>query len=110
MSRVANGVRRYWLADRVSDTGCALKVFRREVLRSFLPIRTLYSFIPACAVAAGFTVVEQRVNHRPRTAGTSKYGLVTMLWRPFIDMVALGWLMKRRIPGVTVEERPPRTP
>jgi len=47
MSRVANWVRRRWLNDGVSDTGCALKVFRREVVGSFLPIRTLYSFIPA---------------------------------------------------------------
>jgi dolichol-phosphate mannosyltransferase len=104
MSRVANGVRRRWLSDGVSDTGCALKVFRREVIASFLPIRTLYSFIPACAAAAGFRVVEYRVHHRHRTAGVSKYGLWTMLWRPLADMLALGWVLRRRIPRVTADE------
>ena len=72
MSRIANGVRRYWLGDTMRDTGCALRVFRREVLGSFLPIRTLYSFIPAFAVGAGFRVVECPVAHRARTAGVSK--------------------------------------
>jgi len=104
MSRVANWVRRRWLNDGVSDTGCALKVFRREVVGSFLPIRTLYSFIPAFAVAGGFRVIEYPVNHRRRTTGVSKYGLWTMLWRPFVDMLALGWFLKRRIPHVAVEE------
>lgn len=104
MSRVANAVRRRWLRDGVSDTGCALKVFRREVIDSFLPIRTLYSFMPAFAAAAGFRVVEQPVAHRARRAGTSKYGLLVMLWRPLLDMMAIGWFIHRRIPRITVEE------
>jgi len=104
MSRVANRVRGRWLNDRVSDTGCALKVFRRAVLDAFLPIRTLYSFMPAFAVAAGYRVIERPVHHRPRTAGTSKYGLLVMLWRPFVDMLALGWVLQRRIPRVETRE------
>ena len=104
MSRVANGIRRWWLRDGVSDTGCALKVFRREVLASFLPVRTLYSFIPAFAVRSGFRVVELPVRHRPRRAGTSNYGLLVMLWRPLVDMLAIGWLLGRRIQNVAVEE------
>jgi len=28
-----------------------------------------------------------------------------MLWRPFVDMLALGWFLKRRIPHVAAEER-----
>lgn len=104
MSRIANAVRRWWLGDNMRDTGCALRVFRREVLESFLPIRTLYSFIPAFAVGAGFRVVECPVAHRARAAGVSKYGLRVMLWRPFADMIAVGWLMSRRLPPVQATE------
>jgi glycosyltransferase involved in cell wall biosynthesis len=104
MSRIANAVRRYWLRDNMRDTGCALRVFRREVLESFMPIRTLYSFIPAFAVGAGFRVVEFPVSHRARAAGVSKYGLWIMLWRPFVDMIAVGWLMRRRLPPVKAKE------
>lgn len=97
MSRLANGIRSRILGDGVSDSGCALKAFRREVVDSFLPIRTLYSFMPALAVAAGFRIVEHPVAHRPRTAGTSKYGLRVMLWWPAVDMLGIWWFAQRRL-------------
>ena len=95
MSRVANAVRRVLLRDGVSDTGCSLKLFRREVVRSFLPIRSMYSFLPAFALAAGYTVHEVAVGHRPRRAGTSKYGFAVMAVRPLLDLLALSWILRR---------------
>lgn len=95
MSRVANGTRRVLLRDGVSDTGCSLKLFRRDVVQSFLPIRTLYSFLPAFAVAGGWKVVEVPVAHRPRVAGESKYGLRAMAVYPLLDLLALSWLLRR---------------
>ncbi|MEQ1860180.1 MAG: glycosyltransferase family 2 protein [Chthoniobacteraceae bacterium] len=101
MSRFANAIRSRFLGDGVRDTGCALKVFRREVREAFIPIRTLYSFTPALAVAAGFRVIEMEVNHRRRTRGESKYGLGVMLWRPLVDMLGVWWFTRRRceLPG-----------
>ncbi|MDB6168209.1 MAG: dolichol-phosphate mannosyltransferase [Verrucomicrobia bacterium] len=96
MSRLANGVRQRILRDGVRDTGCGLKVFRREVVEAFLPMRTLYSFMPALAVAGGFRVVEQPVRHRARELGTSKYGLGVMLWRPLLDLLGVWWFTRRR--------------
>ena len=98
MSRLANGIRSRVLGDGMTDSGCALKAFRREVVDAFLPMRTLYSFMPALAVAAGFTVKEQPVQHRERAAGTSKYGLLVMLWRPALDMLGIWWWRHRRFP------------
>ena len=95
MSRVANATRRALLRDGVSDTGCSLKVFRREVAASFLPIRTMYSFLPAFAVAAGYTVREVPVAHRARRAGESKYGLRVMAIRPLRDLLVLAWQLRR---------------
>lgn len=106
MSRVANAVRRRLLNDGVSDTGCSLKLFRREVTSAFLPIRTMYSFLPAFAVAAGWRVREIPVAHRPRRAGASKYGLRVMALLPLLDLVALCWLLRRRAPG-TASGGPP---
>jgi dolichol-phosphate mannosyltransferase len=80
------------------DSGCALKAFRREVVDSFLPMRTLYSFMPALAVAAGFCVAQLEVQHRPRERGQSHYGLAVMLWRPALDMMGLWWWRRRRFP------------
>jgi glycosyltransferase involved in cell wall biosynthesis len=97
MSRVANRVRSRILGDGLRDSGCALKAFRREVLATFLPIRTLYSFMPALAVAAGYRVVEVEVHHRPRIRGESKYGLRVMLWRPLVDLIGVAWFLSRRV-------------
>lgn len=97
MSRFANAVRGRFLGDRLHDSGCALKVMRREVVESLLPIKSLYSFIPAMAVAAGFKVRELPVRHRERRHGNSSYGLGVMWWRPCMDMLALKWVLARRI-------------
>jgi dolichol-phosphate mannosyltransferase len=104
MSRTANRVRQIFLKDGVSDSGCALKVMRREVCGAFIPLRTLYSFMPALAVGAGFKVVEMAVPHRERTAGLSKYGLLAMLWRPALDMLGVWWFSNRRFPTETFHE------
>ncbi len=97
MSRIANATRRSLLRDGVSDTGCSLKLFRREVAASFFPIRTLYSFLPAFAVAGGWTVREIPVQHRARQAGVSHYGLRAMAILPLLDLLALIWLRRRQI-------------
>lgn len=97
MSRTANFVRSKALRDGVTDSGCSLKVFRREVARTFIPLRTMYSFLPAFAVSGGFTIREVPVQHRPREAGVSKYGLRVMALHPLLDMLSLCWLLRRTV-------------
>ena len=106
MSRVANAVRSKLLRDRVSDSGCSLKVFRREVVGSFLPIRTMYSFLPAFAVSGGWSVLEVPVAHRARTAGVSKYGLRVMAVHPLLDLLALCWILRRTFRQKTDAQTP----
>jgi dolichol-phosphate mannosyltransferase len=98
MSRLANRVRRRILNDGVSDTGCGLKAFHRCVKDAFIPFRTLYSFMPALAVAAGYTVEETPVSHRPRQGGRSNYGVRQFLWRPLFDLLGVWWFSQRRCP------------
>ena len=96
VSRIANRIRSRWLGDGVSDAGCALKIFRREVASAFIPIRTLYSFMPALAVAGGFRVAEVPVAHRPRVHGNSRYTLRSFLFLPIVDFIGLTWFKTRR--------------
>lgn len=104
ISKLANAVRSRILRDGMTDSGCALKVFRHEVVASMIPIRTLYSFMPAMAVAAGFRAVQIPVNHRARTGGNSSYGLVVFLWRPVLDLLGMWWFTRRRFPQVRSRE------
>jgi dolichol-phosphate mannosyltransferase len=104
ISSFGNSVRRLFTDDGISDAGCGLKVFRREVLEAFIPIRTLYSFMPALAKAAGFSIGEIPVNHRPRRSGTPKYNLRVFLWRPALDLLGVWWFSRRRCPRTGVKE------
>jgi dolichol-phosphate mannosyltransferase len=98
MSRVANAARSRILRDGVADSGCGIKALHRRVVEAFIPMRTLYSFIPALAVSAGFTIRQVPVNHRPRSGGKSKYGVRQFLWRPLLDMFGVWWFTRRRCP------------
>ena len=58
------------------------------------------SFIPITAKHLGYTVVEMPVTHRPRVAGTTKYGL-GILQRAIpglIDLMAVRYMRSRRRP------------
>ena len=57
------------------DFGCTLKAYRRNVLRGVRLYGEMHRFIPIFASWQGAKVAELAVNHRPRTAGKSKYGL-----------------------------------
>jgi dolichol-phosphate mannosyltransferase len=102
MSRLANGFRQWLLRDGCTDTGCGIKVLRRSTVDALIPMKTLYSFIPTLIVRAGFRMVELPVNHRPRAAGKSKYGLRQMLWRPLFDLFGVWWFCLRRSPQPAV--------
>lgn len=95
MSKIANVVRGAFLRDGVHDSGCQLRVMRREVRDAFFPMELMQSFIPALAVAAGFRVGETPVRHHARLYGDSKYGFRRLLWRPAAAMLGLKWKILR---------------
>lgn len=95
MSKIANVVRGAILKDGVHDSGCQLRVMRRDVREAFFPMELMQSFIPALAVAAGYRVGEKPVRHHARQHGDSKYGFRRLLWRPAAAMIGLKWKILR---------------
>lgn len=106
--------RRMILGDAVRDTGCSLRVMRREVaLRLPLEFRGMHRFIPVSAARMGYRVVEHPVNHRPRHAGTTKYGLgiAQRAFPALIDCFAVLWMAgRRRSVEATEKSRPMGSP
>lgn len=96
-SRVANAVRRAILHDGSRDTGCALKLFPREVFLELPFFDHVHHFLPAVFRAAGARVVTVPVSHRPRHAGTSKYGIGNRLWVGLLDLAGVWWLQRRLV-------------
>ena len=96
-SRVANFVRSRFTKDGVRDTGCTLKAMRRECRDALVLFYGMHRFIPALVKGAGYRIVEIPVNHRPRTAGMSKYGLGNRAIKATVDMFGVRWLLSRQV-------------
>jgi dolichol-phosphate mannosyltransferase len=103
-SRVANGVRGRLLGDGTPDTGCGIKVMRRDVFMDLPRFDHMHRFLPALFLRAGARVVSVPVAHRPRERGTSKYGLFDRLWVGIVDIFGVMWLRRRAKPGLRVTE------
>lgn len=103
-SRVANGVRGRLLGDGTPDTGCGIKVIRREVFMDLPRFDHMHRFLPALFLRAGARVVSVPVAHRPRERGASKYGLFDRLWVGIVDIFGVMWLRRRSKPGLRVTE------
>ena len=95
--RLANAIRRAALGDDATDTGCTLKVIRREHIGLLVPFNGLHRYLPAFFARSGLRAVEIPVNHRPRRAGVSKYTLGGRALRGIRDLVGVRWLLSRRI-------------
>ena len=74
------------------DYGCALKAYRREVIKSIKLYGDLHRFIPAIASYIGVTVAEVPVNYRSRKFGRSKYGLGRII-RVILDLLTVRFLL-----------------
>lgn len=96
-SRFANRIRRLFLHDGVRDTGCSMKVFRREAVELLVPFRGLHRYLPAIFRHAGLQIAEVPVSHRPRRSGTSKYSNWSRALIGIYDLVGVGWLLDRKI-------------
>ncbi|HXH85633.1 glycosyltransferase family 2 protein [Petrachloros mirabilis] len=94
-SRIANAVRSIVTGDRVHDTGCSLKLFRRCVVERLQLFTGMHRFFPALALMHGFTVTEVPVRHHPRTHGVSKYGVGNRLFKSLYDLLAVRWMQTR---------------
>lgn len=100
-SIVGRTFRRMIIGDTIRDTGCAARIMTREIAVQLpLQLRGLHRFVPATARHLGYTVVEMRVNHRPRVAGTTKYGfgIVQRALPGLIDLFAVRYMRNRRRP------------
>jgi len=97
-SRVANGVRGWMLSDHTPDTGCGIKLLHRGTFLELPRFDHMHRFLPALFQRAGARIVSVPVAHRPRTRGTSKYGLHNRLWVGIVDLFGVMWLIRRKTP------------
>ena len=104
-SRIANRVRSSLLADGVTDTGCGLKVIRRESYLALPYFDHMHRYLPALIQRSGGRLECVDVNHRPRRSGRSNYATLDRLGVGIADLMGVMWLKRRnKIPIIESEE------
>jgi len=101
-SALANGARRAILKDGCPDSGCGIKVFRREVFLRLPFFTSMHRFSPALFLIYGQKVEFVTVNDRPRLAGKSKYTNFSRFFLGLYDMIGIVWLRRRtHLPAIS---------
>lgn len=95
-SRGANFLRYFLVHDGIHDSGCSLKVYRRECFKGINLYGEQHRFIPAILQMKGFQVGEMVVNHRHRMSGSTKYNWKRTI-KGFVDMISV-WFWHKYAP------------
>ena len=91
-SLLANKLISWATGVALHDYGCSLKVFRAEVVKPLRLYGEMHRFLPAIASQIGVKIAEMVVNHRPRRAGVTKYGLSRTI-RVVLDLATVKFLL-----------------
>jgi dolichol-phosphate mannosyltransferase len=102
-TRIANNFRRAVLHDNCPDTGCGLKVFRREDFLLLPVFEGMHRFLPALFARYGHPLINREVSHRARTAGVSKYTNWGRALVGIVDLLGVVWLTRRTRPPRVLE-------
>ena len=94
-SRIGNGVRKRLLHDEADDTGCGLKVFRRQAFLELPYFDHIHRYLPALMLREGYSCEYRDVDHRERGAGESKYTNFGRLKVSIADLRGVRWLISR---------------
>ena len=87
-SIIANRLIAIFTGVSIHDTGCTLKLFRRELVKSMSIYAEQHRFLPVLSAGSGARVTEMVVNHRPRRYGSSKYGIMRAT-RVLLDLLTV---------------------
>lgn len=93
LTRIGRMFRRLFIQDIVHDTGCTLRVYRKEAIKSLDLQGEMHRYILALLQWKGYRIGEIVVNDRLRVHGVSKYGM-TKAVRGFIDLVYIWFIHK----------------
>ncbi len=104
ISRLSNWVRSRVCKDEMHDTGCSLKIYRKEALRKIKMYKGMHRFLPALFCMEGLRVREIPVKHRERKHGVTKYHFFNRSIGPILDMLMVRWMLGRRLQHEVREE------
>jgi dolichol-phosphate mannosyltransferase len=94
-TRIANGFRQAVLGDRCPDTGCGVKLFRRQDFLELPLFEGMHRFLPALFQRYGHPLICKPVRHYARVKGVSKYTNWGRALVGVVDLLGVIWLTRR---------------
>jgi glycosyltransferase involved in cell wall biosynthesis len=90
-SHIGNWLIRKVTGSQFKDMGCTLRALRRDLARGLPLYGEMHRLIPVLAQQYGGRITQIPVNHYPRTAGKTKYGL-TRTFRVVLDLMTVKFM------------------
>ncbi len=97
ISRIANLVRNGVLGQSVRDTGCSVRIFRRDMALRLPMWDGAHRFFGSLLMREGCRIVQVPTRHRMRRYGKSHYNLKNRSLRVIFDLLGVAWLSRRRL-------------
>ncbi|MDP3766292.1 MAG: glycosyltransferase family 2 protein [Nanoarchaeota archaeon] len=92
-SIISNALRHLITEDRIHDSGCSLKAYRKECFKDLDLYGEMHRYIPSILSWNGFKITEIPVRHNPRKFGKTKYNY-TRLLKGFLDLIIVKFWMQ----------------
>ena len=96
-TKFGNALRNRLTHESIMDSGCGLKVFRRECIGRVKLLNGMHRFFATLVRMDGYRVTEVPVNHRPRLAGKAKYGFWNRFFKVIRDALGVRWMQSRTV-------------
>ena len=78
-SKAMNRLRERITRIKMTDQGCMLRAYSRDIVQAIAASREVSTFIPALAYTYAYSPTEVEVEHAERSAGESKYPLYKLI-------------------------------
>ncbi len=92
-SKIANWIIRSTTDVRLSDYGCSLRIYKKDIAKNLGLYGELHRFIPVLAKLQGAKMTEVDVNHHARIHGESKYG-INRTFKVMADLILMIFFQK----------------
>lgn len=92
-SKFANRLRKAFTGETIHDSGCTLRIYRKDCVKNLDLYGELHRYIPAMLLWKGYQIGEVKTNHRERRLGKSKYSWMRLI-KGFLDLLVVTFWQK----------------
>jgi glycosyltransferase involved in cell wall biosynthesis len=92
-SSISRFFRKRIIDDRIHDSGCSLKAYKKGALEELQMSGEMHRYITELLSLKGYKIGEIKVNHLPRKHGKTKYNIIR-LPKGFLDLIVVAFWQK----------------